>query len=157
MRAESRWAATFPARTSGAPTFVTVGMRDPGTPDAPGGLLQRLQIIKGWADDEGKIHQEIYDVAGNAQNGASVDPSTCEPEGPGHDLLCAVWQDPDFEPGRRSVYYARAVENPSCRYTTWQCLEASPAERGADCDTDVVPKTIQERAWSSPIWFSPSS
>lgn len=142
-----------PAR--GAPTFVALGMRDPGTPQAPGGLLQRVQVIKGWVDDDGAIHQQIYDVAGSG-SGASVDPSTCAPSGPGHDVLCSVWRDPDFDPGRRAVYYTRVVENPSCRYSAWQCLAADPSERSPDCDEDVVPKTIQERAWSSPIWYTPA-
>ena len=137
------------------PSFVTVGMRDPGTDRAPGGLLQRVQIIKGWADDEGGIHQNVYDVAGSAENGASVDLTTCEPSGPGHDVLCGVWRDPEFDPDRRAVYYARVVENPSCRYSTWQCLEIDPAERPAACSNDALPKTIQERAWSSPIWYTP--
>lgn len=147
----------LPAVGGSAPTFVSVGMRDPGTAEAPGGLLQRLQIVKGWADDEGQIHQQVYDVAGSPRNRATVDPSTCQPQGPGHDLLCTVWRDPDFDPDRRAVYYARVVENPSCRYTKWQCLAADPADRGPDCDSGAVPKTIQERAWSSPIWYTPAS
>ncbi len=147
----------LPSRADGTPSFVAVGMRDPGTATAPGGLLQRIQIIKGWADDDGAIHQQVYDVAGSPENGASVDAATCEPRGAGHDVLCSVWRDPDFDPGRRAVYYARVLENPSCRYTTWQCLGLDPADRPADCDGDDVAKTIQERAWSSPIWYTPAS
>lgn len=140
-----------------APSFVVVGLRDPGTPEAPGGLLQRVQVIKGWADDEGTIHQAVYEVAGSPDNGASVDLSSCAPRGRGHDVLCGVWRDPDFDPERRAVYYARVVENPSCRYTTWQCLALDPADRPAGCASDEVPKTIQERAWSSPIWYTPGA
>ncbi len=147
--------ADLPGLGAGAPSFVTVGMRDPGTAEAPGGLLQRVQIIKGWADDDGAIHQETFDVAGGPENGASVDLATCEPSGPGHDVLCGVWRDPDFDPERRAVYYARVVENPSCRYSTWQCLALDPKDRPAGCEGPDVPKTIQERAWSSPIWYTP--
>ena len=140
---------------AGGPSFVALGMRDPGTARAPGGLLQRVQIIKGWADDDGRIHQEIHDIAGSADNGASVDLATCEPSGPGYDVLCRVWRDPDFDPKRRAVYYARVVENPSCRFSTWHCLEIEPEKRPEACSNDDVPKTIQERAWSSPIWYTP--
>lgn len=139
----------------GAPAFVTVAARDPGTAEQPGGLLQRIQIIKGWLDDEGVIHQQIHDVAGDPDNGADVDPETCEPRGPGADSLCSTWRDPDFDPERRAVYYARVVENPSCRYTAWQCLDLPPEERPADCDGDTHTRFIQERAWSSPIWYVP--
>jgi hypothetical protein len=138
-----------------APTFVTLAARDPGTREAPGGLLQRIQIVKGWLDDAGVIHQAVYDVAGESPGRADVDLATCTPRGPGHDSLCATWRDPDWDPGRRAVYYARVVENPSCRYTTWQCLALPAGGHPADCDDPGHPKTIQERAWSSPIWYAP--
>ena len=140
---------------SGPPTFVTWAARDPGTQDQPGGLLQRIQIIKGWQDDDGAIHERIYDVAGDPDNGADVDPLTCAPRGPGADSLCSTWRDPDWDPARRAVYYARVVENPSCRYTAWQCLAIAPDERPADCDDPAQTKIVQERAWSSPIWYAP--
>ena len=140
---------------SAAPSFITLAMGDPGTADLPGTLLQRLQVVKGWYDAAGQHHQQIYDVAGNANNGANVDLNTCEPQGSGFSHLCSVWRDPDFNPAQRSVYYMRAVENPSCRYTTWQCLGIPEADRPDDCDNTAIPKTIQERAWSSPIWYTP--
>ena len=139
-----------------APVFAGSALRDPGTSTFPGGLLQRIQIVKGWADDEGRFHQAVYDVAGSADNGASVDPATCEPRGPGHDSLCAVWGDPDFDPNRHAVYYARVVENPSCRWNAWQCLELPEAERPSSCSDPAIPQRIQERAWTSPIWYVPS-
>jgi len=139
-----------------APVFAVSALRDPGTSNFPGGLLQRIQIVKGWADDEGRFHQAVYDVAGSADNGASVDPATCEPRGPGHDSLCAVWGDPDFDPNRHAVYYARVVENPSCRWNAWQCLELPEAERPSSCSDPAIPQRIQERAWTSPIWYVPS-
>ncbi len=68
-----------------------------------------------------------------------------------------MWRDPDFDPERRAVYYLRAVENPSCRYSAWQCLEMPEAERPADCQLPQARRAIQERAWSSPIWYTPGS
>ncbi|NQZ96509.1 MAG: DUF3604 domain-containing protein, partial [Myxococcales bacterium] len=61
----------------------------------------------------------------------------------------------DFEPDRRSVYYARIVENPSCRSNQWQCLAAG--EGAPSCNVPGAPKTAQERAWTSPIWYTPAS
>jgi hypothetical protein len=137
-----------------APVLVAFAARDPGTATAPGGLLQRIQIIKGFVDDEGGLHQQVIDVAGG-DNGADVDPETCAPRGAGADLLCAVWHDPDFDPARRAVYYARVVENPSCRYSTWQCLALPPEDRPAGCAEPFMPELQQERAWTSPIWYTP--
>ncbi len=145
---------TAPSNAS-TPSFVAMASSDPGTAAAPGTPLQRLQIVKGWYDSAGNHHQAIHDVAGNANNGAHVDLRTCERQGQGFQQLCAVWQDPDFDPEQRAVYYLRAVENPSCRYSTWQCLEFPDSEKPADCSNPKVPKTIQERAWSSPIWYTP--
>jgi len=148
--------ADLPAHTgAGAPVFVSTAARDPGTTDAPGGKLQRIQIIKGWVGDDGRFHQAVYDIAGDHDNGAGVDPATCRPSGPGADALCAVWRDPDFDPARRSVYYARVVENPSCRWNAWHCLELEGDQRPASCDDPTVPTVIQERAWTSPIWYEP--
>ena len=85
-----------------------------------------------------------------------MDPGTCAPEGPGADQLCGVWRDPDFDPARSAVYYARVVENPSCRYSAWQCLALAPDERPEDCDAPFMDPVQQERAWTSPIWFTPA-
>ncbi len=139
----------------GPPSFVSLAIRDAGTPEAPGGLLQRVQIVKGWQDDEGTTHGRVYDVAGNGDNGADVDLDSCTPRGDGYDTLCSTWHDPDWDPDRPAVYYARVVENPSCRYSTWQCLALAPEDRPPDCSDPDRPATIQERAWSSPIWYSP--
>jgi hypothetical protein len=68
-------------------------------------------------------------------------------------VLCGVWQDPNFDPKQDAVYYARIVENPSCRWSTRLCLSLPEAERPDGCTTDQLPKTIQERAWTSPIWY----
>ena len=93
----------------------------------------------------------------NHADGAGVDPQTCQPAGPGADQLCAVWRDPSFDPGRAAVYYARIVENPSCRWSTRRCLALPAAERPDGCNAPGIPKTIQERAWTSPIWVEPRS
>ena len=145
-----------PRMGEGGPTFAVWASRDPGTPEAPGGLLQRLQIVKGWVDDAGDVHEEVVDVAGGP-NGADVDPATCAPRGSGYDSLCGVWRDPEFDPARRAVYYARVIENPSCRYHTWQCLDLPEGDRPAGCDDDLMQDVQQERAWTSPIWYTPDA
>ena len=145
----------LPPRKGEAPTFVVSAMRDPGTAAHPGGLLQRIQIVKGWSDADGTFHQEVVDVAGSRENGASVNAATCEPSGPGESQLCAVWRDPAFDASQRAVYYARVFENPSCRHAGWICKDAQGEDRPASCDDPNVPKTIQERAWTSPIWYTP--
>ncbi|HPG27120.1 MAG: DUF3604 domain-containing protein [Spirochaetaceae bacterium] len=150
--------ADLPPRPEGAvaPSFVVSAMRDPGTPGHPGTELQRAQIVKGWVDDEGHFHQAVFDVAGGA-NDAGVDLATCEPRGPGHDALCSVWTDPDFDPDQRAVYYVRVLENPSCRWNQLQCLELPADERPSGCEDPSVPKQIQERLWTSPIWYEGAS
>ena len=146
----------LPARPEGAqgPTFVVSALRDPGTEAHPGGLLQRAQIIKAWAGPDGTIHQQVVDVAGGS-NEASVDTATCAPKGSGHESLCAVWRDPGFDPSQRAVYYARVVENPSCRTVGWACAAAPDEAKPPFCGGPAG-KTGQERAWTSPIWFTPS-
>lgn len=147
----------LPARPSGAsPTFVISALRDPGTTAQPGTPLQRLQIIKGWLVN-GEPHQQVYDVAGDAQNGATVDLNTCAPVGPGADELCTVWTDPAFDATQRAFYYVRVLENPSCRWSTWLCNRLPLDGRPAACTDPNVPKTIQERAWTSPIWYEPAT
>jgi hypothetical protein len=144
----------LPPRPEGAaaPSFVVSALRDAGIPEHPGGLLQRVQIVKGWVDVEDGFHQVIHDVAGGA-NGADVDPATCAPRGEGHESLCAVWTDPDFDPAQAAVYSVRVLENPSCRWSALQCLELPEAERPPACRDPKIPTTIQERLWTSPIWY----
>jgi hypothetical protein len=101
---------------------------------------------------EDGFHQVIHDVAGGA-NGADVDPATCAPRGEGHESLCAVWTDPDFDPAQAAVYSVRVLENPSCRWSALQCLELPEAERPPACRDPKIPTTIQERLWTSPIWY----
>ncbi len=142
-------------RDAAAPSFVAFALADAGTPTGPGADLQRIQVIKGWVDDEGGLHQRVHDVAGG-DNGATVDADTCEPRGTGARQLCAVWTDPDFDPTRRAVYYARVLENPTCRFSTWQCLEQPEGERPSGCEHPIMDEFIQERAWTSPIWYTPT-
>ncbi len=139
-----------------APTFLVAASADAGTAQFPGQPLQQLQIVKGWADEQGNHHQQVVAVAGTPDNGASVDPKSCQPRGEGHAQLCAVWRDPAFDPTVSAVYYLRAVENPSCRYSARQCQEIPAGERPADCEQPFFDPVIQERAWSSPVWYSAS-
>lgn len=136
-----------------SPQFLLMAQQDSGTSEHPGNLLQRAQIVKGWADSDGNIHQKVFDVAGGA-NTATVDVDDCQPEGPGHSQLCGTWQDPDFDSEQDAVYYARVVENPSCRSTGWLCASSQGQGRPNWCDAETTPFTTQERAWTSPIWYS---
>ena len=152
-----------PVRGRRSPRFAVLAFRDPGTPTLDGTPLQRVQIVKGWVDAGGQSHEAVFDVAGDADNGAGVDTDTCTPTGPGNDSLCAVWTDPEFDPSQRAFYYARVLENPTCRWSTIHCnaqgidcsVPASVPAAWAECCNPAVPKTIQERAWSSPIWYRP--
>ena len=128
--------------------------RDAGTAEHPGGLLQRVQIIKVQAMDDGTFHQQVHDVAGGPSD-ADVDLANCKPRGQGANDLCTVWQDPDFDPEQSAAYYVRVIENPSCRWTTWTCLGLTESERPALCEDPDEAKITQERAWSSPIWYAP--
>ena len=141
-----------------APVLVASALRDPSS-----AALQRLQIIKGWVAD-GETNEQVYDVA--CSDGGEVDPEThrCPDNGARVDIsdcsitknvgasnLEAVWQDPDHNPQHRAFYYARVLENPTCRWSTWDAVKA-----GVEPRPDLK-KTLQERAWSSPIWVMPQS
>jgi len=139
-----------------APRIVVSALRDAGTKERPGTQLQRAQIVKLWLAPDGSPQESVVDVAGDAESGAGVDTATCETFGPGADSFCAVWSDPDFDPARPAIYYARIVENPTCRWTTHVCNGLSPEKRAAlQCDSLGVPRTVQERAWTSPVWYTP--
>lgn len=153
----------LPAAPPGAtvPRFVVWAAQDPGNFDEDTTPLQRVQIIKGWVEGR-ELREKVIDVAGGP-NGASVDLATCEPRGSGHPSLCTVWTDPDFDPRHRAFYYVRVLENPTCRWSQYFCNDA-----GVDCaNPDSVPdglraccsaehrRVIQERAWTSPIWYAP--
>jgi hypothetical protein len=136
-----------------APRFVVAAMADGGGLATP---LQRVQIVKGWVDGDGNLQEQVFEVAGDANSGATVDVNTCQTSGGGSTSLCAVFTDPAFDATRPAFYYARAVENPTCRWSTFLCNSLSAGDQTRlGCDRLGVPKTIQERAWSSPIWYTP--
>lgn len=150
-----------PATNQSSPRFLVSAAYDPGTAQYPGAPLQRIQLIKGWYR-HGELQERTLDIAGG-DNTAAVDINTCLRHGEGHKQLCTVWEDSDFDPAAQAFYYARVVENPSCRWSQYACADA-----GVRCDRpETVPagmaqccsanhqKTIQERAWSSPIWYTP--
>ena len=136
-----------------APSFSVVALADPRA--AP---LQRLQIVKGWVED-GQEHERVFDIACSdglavdpdshrcPDNGATVDLSNCAiSDGQGASQLAATWSDPTWEGSAHAFYYARALENPTCRWSTWDAIRAGVAPRLG------LPETLQERAWTSPVW-----
>jgi hypothetical protein len=145
------------------PTFLVVASQDAGAAEQPGTPLQRVQIIKGWLTPSGEFQEKVVDVAGDAHNGASVDTQSCATRGKGFEALCAVWTDADFRSGQQAYYYSRVVENPSCRWSQRICVDkgvdcARPETIGDGLEGCCAPehqKVIQERAWSSPIWYTP--
>ena len=140
-----------PPSAEAKPVFVATAMRDP----APNGAaLQQLQLIKGWISADGKRHSEVITLAGGP-NGAGVDPETGERFGEGHESFCQVYRDEAFDPAQPTYYYMRVVENPSARWHFYDCRRIPEAERPAVCSDGSYPATIQELAWSSPIWFQP--
>ncbi len=139
-----------------APKILVWALRDPQS-----SWLQRVQIVKGWVQ-EGEAMEQVYDVA--CSDGGVPDPSThrCPDNDAGVNLadcsisrdkgavqLKALWQDPDFSAGEPAFYYMRVLENPTCRWSTWDALRL-----GIQPNPDL-PATHQERAWGSPIWITP--
>lgn len=125
--------------------------------DPRGTNLQRVQVIKVWHD--GQAREQLWDVACSdglspvagrcPDNGATVNLDSCEPsQNFGAGEMKAVWTDPDFDPAMNAAYYVRVLENPTCRWSTWQANQAG-VERHPDREA-----TVQERAYSSPIWYS---
>ena len=146
---------TLQASNARQPRFLTWAVADPNT-----AKLQRIQIIKGWLEN-GEHQEQVYDVA--CADGLSVDPQThrCPDNDAqvnladcsrtaniGSGELKTLWQDPNFIPGQDAFYYVRVLENPVCRWSTWDAIRAGKTPRSD------LPATIQERAWSSPIWYS---
>ncbi|MDX1734528.1 MAG: DUF3604 domain-containing protein [Halioglobus sp.] len=124
--------------------------------------LQRVQVVKGWIDAEGETHERVRDVVcadglevdsstGRCpDNGADVDTTTCQLRGDsGAEQLMAAWQDDDFDANQGAFYYVRAIQNPTCRWSTYDAIRL-----GREPDPRV-PATIRERAWSSPVWLDP--
>lgn len=168
--------AVIGAQAGEGPRFLVHAMKDPGGGNLPGTDLQRVQIIKGWVDANGETQEEVFEVAGDPNNGAGVNPDNCALTGSGSADLCAVWEDPNFDPNQRAFYYARAVDNPTCRWSTLTCqsLGVNPfsptcdqdaADSGMDLDNCCISeederyfsRVVQERAWSSPVWYKPDA
>lgn len=139
-----------------APTFMVWAARDPLS-----GNLDRIQVIKGWVTADGRQHEKIYDVAWSGDRkpdaagklpavGSTVDAKQATYTNTiGAPELSAVWKDPDFDPTVNAFYYARVIEIPTPRWST-----RDSAKLGIEIP-GKLPATIQERAWSSPIWYSP--
>ncbi|MDC1400846.1 DUF3604 domain-containing protein [Gammaproteobacteria bacterium] len=143
-----------------APQFLVWAQRD-----KLGAPLQRVQIIKGWVENaSGTPKEQVYDVA--CSDGLTVDPITnrCPDNGARVNIndcsisndvgaveLKTTWTDPDFDPTIKAFYYVRVLENPTCRWSTWDAVKAGVSPR------PDLHKTIQERAWSSPIWYIPEA
>ena len=149
----------LPAMPGGAsaPTFVVWALKDPQS-----GHLDRVQIVKGWYGKDGQPWEHVYDVAWS--DGRNLDPKTGKvpPVGNTVDIpnasytntigdsqLSGVWTDPDFDASLHAVYYVRVIEIPTPRWSTYDAKELGMEPLPG------VPATIQERAWSSPIWYTP--
>ena len=140
-----------------APTFMVRALRDPD-----GANLDRVQVIKGWLDGKGKLHERIYDVAVSDDRKIGADGRAKKPVGNtvdvatatytntiGDALLTAHWKDPNFDPKERAFYYVRVLEIPTPRWTTYDAAFFKIKR------PDNVPATIQDRAYTSPIWYTP--
>jgi hypothetical protein len=139
-----------------APGFMIRAMRD-----VDGANLDRVQVIKGWLDAEGKTQEQVYDVAWSGDRSVGAD-GKLPPVGNtvdvaqatytnaiGAPILSAFWQDPDFSADQSAFYYVRVIEIPTPRWTTYDAKVF-----GVALPTDV-PSSIQDRAYTSPIWYTP--
>jgi hypothetical protein len=147
-----------PAPEGKAPTFLVAALRD-----SIGANLDRYQIVKGWLDAEGNVHEQVYDVvwAGDRKPGAD---GKVPPVGDTVDVanatwtntigapeLIAVWTDPDFDPAQGAFYYGRVLEIPTPRWTAYDAKYF-----GIEMPEGATMK-MQERAYTSPIWYTPAS
>ncbi len=144
------------APAGASPTFMLRALRD-----ADGANLDRAQIVKGWLDNEGETHEKVYDVALSDRRKVGAD-GKASPVGNtvdvanatytntiGDPLLTAHWVDPDFDPNERAFYYVRVIEIPTPRWTAYD------AKRFGVKMPDDVPMIVQDRAYTSPIWYTP--
>jgi len=141
-----------------APTFLVMASKDPKS-----GNLDRVQIVKGWLDAGGKQHEKVYDVAWSGERAPDPKTGKLPPVGDTVDAatagytntigaaeLATVWTDPDFDPAERAFYYVRVLEIPTPRWSTIDAVRLGvPVPAG-------LPVSIQERAWTSPIWYTPA-
>jgi hypothetical protein len=141
-----------------APSFAVWAVKDPSS-----GNLDRIQIVKGWTRS-GQSFEKVFDVAWAGDRVPDKWTGVVPPIGSTVDLekatytntigaieLKSVWSDPEFDPSVPAFYYARVLEIPTPRWTTIQAAQLGIAT------PDVVPATVQERAWSSPIWYTPAA
>jgi hypothetical protein len=148
----------LPPAKGKAPTFVVWAVKDPTS-----GNLDRIQIVKGWSKN-GQSFEKIFDVAWAGERKPDKWTGIVPPIGSTVDIESAtytntigavelkkVWTDPEFDPSLHAFYYARVLEIPTPRWTTIQAKQLGVAP------PDVVPSTLQERAWSSPIWYTPGA
>ena len=139
-----------------SPTFLVAALKDPYS-----GNLDRIQIVKGWMNKDGKTEEKVYDVVWSDDrkfgadgklplvgNTVNVEQATWE-NTIGSTELISVWTDPDFDASLSAFYYARVLEIPTPRWTAYEALRF-----GVEMSSDV-PMTIQERAYTSPIWYAP--
>jgi hypothetical protein len=149
----------LPKKSGKAPTFAVWALKDPES-----GNLDRIQIIKGFINKWGRTDEKIYEVAWSDDRKPDPKTGKLPPVGNTVDIkkatytndigdsqLSAVWTDPDFDPKQKAVYYVRVLEIPTPRWSTYD------SARNNLPLSDLVPATIQERAWSSPIWYSPGA
>lgn len=148
---------TAPPEAGRAPGFLVAALRDP-----IGANLDRIQIIKGWVDADGNTHEKVYDVAWSGDRvvgedgklpavGSTVDPATATwANSIGASEFVTVWSDPDFDPEQRAFYYARVLEIPT---PTWYMYDV--VKYGLEVP-EGAPTEHQERAYTSPIWFTPA-
>lgn len=146
-----------PARAGVAPSFLISAIADPLS-----GNLDRVQVIKGWIDAAGSTHERVYDVVWSGDRkpdgegrigpvGNTVDvASATYTNAIGAPELSTVWRDPDFDPAVSSFYYTRTLEIPTPRHSLYDAVALQ-----VDPDTTEQPTTIQERAFTSPIWYRP--
>ena len=139
-----------------APSFLVASLKDPYS-----GNLDRIQIVKGWLDSKGKTHEKVYDVAWSGDRkpdakgklpavGNTVDVKNATWTNTiGASELITVWKDPHFNPEHKAFYYARVLEIPTPRWTAYD------AKRYKVNMSKEVPMTTQERAYTSPIWYTP--
>ena len=144
------------ARRGQAPTFLVAALKDPYS-----GNLDRIQIVKGWLDKKGKTHEKVYDVVWSGDRkpnekgklpavGNTVDVKNATWANTiGASELITVWKDPDFDRKQRAFYYARVIEIPTPRWTAYD------AKRFNEKIDKKVPMITQERAYTSPIWYTP--
>ena len=133
--------------------------------DPMSGNLDRIQIVKGWVDASGEAYEKVYDAVWSDPEtrkrnllgdlpavGNTVDAKTATwMNSIGAGELVTVWEDPDFDPSEKAFYYARVIEIPTPRWTTYDAV------RFAEAIPEGAPVSIQERAYTSPIWYSPKS